>query len=287
MRSMLTDKLQTPTIIGVDFTSRPTRVKPITIAVGSLDRQSATLNMREILRCADMASFHTTLQDLTPWVGAFDLPFGLPREFLAVQGWLGNNHQYTWREVTDIVLAHTRAELVVRCKAYCDARPPGQKFAHRKVDKLAGSSPSMKWVNPPVLYMLHAGLPALFALDCHFPMLMTSGNQSRIALEAYPGFIARQITRESYKSDDRAKQTQAREDARRQLVLALTTKNTVTGITLKITRTLKQQMIADASGDSLDATICALQAAVGAMSGAPRYGMPTDVDPIEGWIVGV
>ena len=37
----------------------------------------------------------------------------------------------------------------------------GHKFAHRATDRWAGSSPSMKWVNPPVAYMLHAGVPLL------------------------------------------------------------------------------------------------------------------------------
>ena len=284
---MKNNKREALNIIGVDFTSRPTRVKPITIALGTLDKKTATLHLHDILRITNMASFHATLTDLTPWVGAFDLPFGLPRDFVAEQGWLTHELQTTWRDVTDIVLTHTRAELVVRCKAYCDARPAGQKFAHRKVDKLAGSSPSMKWVNPPVLYMLHAGLPALLALDCLFPGLNNQGNRNRVALEAYPGFIARQITRESYKSDDKQKQTLAREDARRQLVSALSKQNVAANITLKASRTLKQQMIADASGDSLDAVICALQAAMGVIKGAPMYGMPNDVDPIEGWIIGV
>ncbi len=275
-------------IIGVDFTSRPTRAKPITIAVGVLDEKISTLTLHEIVRCEDMLVCQTTLEHLTPWIGAFDLPFGLPRDFVAEQGWLHNKTTATtWRQITDITLKHTRAELVTRCKAYCDARPAGQKFAHRAVDRLAGSSPSMKWVNPPVLYMLHAGLPLLLALDCVLPGLTMGGNANRIALEAYPGFIARQITRESYKSDDRQKQTPARETARRVIVSALSQRHVSTNIALKTSRALQQQMIADASGDSLDAAICALQAAIGAMKGAPRYGIPADIDPIEGWIVGI
>ena len=40
-------------------------------------------------------------------------------------------------------------------------RTIGGKFAHRATDGPAGSSPSMKWVNPPVAFMLHAGVPLL------------------------------------------------------------------------------------------------------------------------------
>ena len=57
--------------------------------------------------------------------------------------------------------ALSRAEIRATFKAFCDARPAGGKFAHRACDRPAGSSPSMKWVNPPVAYMLHAGVPLL------------------------------------------------------------------------------------------------------------------------------
>jgi acyl-CoA synthetase (AMP-forming)/AMP-acid ligase II len=39
----------------------------------------------------------------------------------------------------------------------------------------------------------------------------------------------------------------------------------------------------DASGDRLDAVLCLVQAAWA--TAQPGYGMPGDVDPVEGWIV--
>ena len=41
----------------------------------------------------------------------------------------------------------------------------------------------------------------------------------------------------------------------------------------------------DASGDSLDAVLCLLQAAWAAGQGAPRYGLPPGIDTLEGWII--
>ncbi|MEY2617246.1 MAG: hypothetical protein RL522_248 [Pseudomonadota bacterium] len=41
----------------------------------------------------------------------------------------------------------------------------------------------------------------------------------------------------------------------------------------------------DASGDSLDAVLCMLQAAWAERQGAPRWGLPAQVDPLEGWIL--
>ena len=55
----------------------------------------------------------------------------------------------------------SRAEIRAQFAAFCNARPAGGKFAHRATDLPAGSSPSMKWVNPPVAFMLHAGVPRL------------------------------------------------------------------------------------------------------------------------------
>ncbi|MNT84540.1 hypothetical protein D3C72_2245640 [compost metagenome] len=47
-------------------------------------------------------------------------------------------------------------------------------------------------------------------------------------------------------------------------------------------------MLQDASGDHLDAAICMLQAAWGLsrhLQGDALYGLPTGMDPLEGWIV--
>ena len=49
-----------------------------------------------------------------------------------------------------------------------------------------------------------------------------AGDPTRVALEAYPGLLARQlIGRNSYKSDDKARQTPARRAAREQLLAQL------------------------------------------------------------------
>ena len=82
--------------------------------------------------------------------------------------------------------------------AFCNARLAGGKFAHRACDLPAGSSPSMKWVNPPVAFMLQAGVGPLIDAGCDIPGLHT-GDTSRVALEAYPGLLAREVLgRRSY-----------------------------------------------------------------------------------------
>ena len=179
----------------------------------------------------------------------------------------------------------SRLEIRNTFAAFCDARPAGQKFAHRSTDRPAGSSPSMKWVNPPVAYMLHAGVPRLLAAGVEVAGLH-SGDCQRIALEAYPGLLAREVLGlRSYKSDDKAKQTPQRLIARKDLVTALELGKTRLDLRLKLSHAQHDTLIDDASGDSLDAVLCLLQAAWAQQQGSPRYGLPADMDALEGWIV--
>ena len=50
----------------------------------------------------------------------------------------------------------------------------------------------MKWVNPPVAYMLDAGVPLLRQAGVHLPGLQM-GDVRRVALEPYPGLLAREV----------------------------------------------------------------------------------------------
>ena len=242
---------------------------------------------------------YSTLEDwqqwlATPddWVCGFDLPFGLPRELVEHLGWPTD-----WEACMRHYAALSREDIRDTFAAFCNARPAGGKFAHRATDKPAGSSPSMKWVNPPVAYMLHAGVPALMNAGVHLPGLFAGatenradnrddGRARRVGLEAYPGLLAREVlgTR-SYKSDDRAKQTPERLIARKDLITALEHGQTRLGLRLKLSHAQRDHLIDDASGDALDAVLCMVQAAWAQQQGAPWYGLPPTLDPLEGWIV--
>jgi hypothetical protein len=141
----------------------------------------------------------------------------------------------------------------------------------------------MKWVNPPVAYMLHAGAPLLLQAGVTIPS-MHSGDSQRIALEAYPGMVARSITRESYKSDTPSMQTPARRAARLQIIKALENAEHPYAIKLQAAK-FRQQLLGDGSGDLLDAVLCAVLAAWGWQRRDTNYGLPAH-DALEGWIVG-
>ena len=273
-----------PEIWGVDFTSRPTLQKSITLARGRLI--GGTLHLSAVQRLPSFAAFEASLREPGPWVAAFDFPFGLPREFATEIGWLNDKCDCTWASMTRKLTTLNREALTAHCRAYCDARPAGAKLAHRVIDRFAGSSSSMKWVNPPVAYMMQEGAPRLLAAGVHIPG-QHSGDENRIALEAYPGYLARSITRASYKNDQRAKQTLALAKARSSMIASLASGDYSLAIPIKAPKELLRTLQIDASGDTLDAVLCALQAAWSWQRRDQRYGLPQVMDPIEGWIATV
>ena len=275
-------------LIGCDFSSAPTRSKPIVMAQGHLRGAVVVLDRLEFL--PSLTDFENWLQQPRAWVGGFDLPFGLPRELLETLGW-----PLDWQACMQHYASLSRAEIRDAFAGFCNARPKGGKFAHRGCDRPAGSSPSMKWVNPPVAFMLHAGVPRLLAAGVAMPGLHTPLPESsktlhtRVALEAYPGLLAREILgSRSYKSDDRSKQTPERLIARKDLLTALEAGQTRLGLRLKLTHAQRDALVDDAKGDALDAVLCLVQAAWGSQKHAQGdllYGLPADMDPLEGWIV--
>lgn len=275
-------------LIGCDFSSRPDRRKPIVIAHGSAS--GTTVVLEDLERLESLEAFCRWLERPADWVGGFDFPFGLPREPVEHLGW-----PLAWEACMRHYAALDRRDIRDLFAAFCNARPAGSKFAHRATDRPAGSSPSMKWVNPPVAYMLHAGVPALLAAGVRLPGLHAgsvanldvAGRPRRVALEAYPGLLAREVLgRASYKSDDVRKQTPQRRAQRERLLPALERGATRLKLQLRLSGPQRKLLAEDASGDSLDAVLCLLQAAWGARHGGPWYGLPEDLDPLEGWIVG-
>ena len=280
-------------LVGCDFSSSPSRQKPIVLAWGQLRGAVVMLDRLESL--TSLTAFEQWLAQPGSWTGGFDLPFGLPRELLVALGWPLN-----WEACMRHYASLSRDEIRTAFAGFCNARPVGGKFAHRLCDVPAGSSPSMKWVNPPVAYMLHAGVPRLLqaGVECvglqertHVPPAPDADQPKKRALEAYPGVLAREVLgRRSYKSDDRAKQTAERLIARKDLLTALETGQTRLGLRLKLTHAQRDALVDDAKGDALDAVLCLVQVAWGARQyagGDPRYGLPADMDPLEGWILTV
>jgi hypothetical protein len=101
-----------------------------------------------------------------------------------------------------------------------------------------------------------------------------------VALEGYPGLLAFEVVgRRSYKNSAEADRLITRKD----IVEALEQGRTRLGLRLKLTPAQAGELVADASGDRLDAVLCLAQAAWAA--GRPGFGLPAPMDAVEGWIV--
>ncbi len=279
-------------LAGCDFSSRPSSRKPIVMATGRLERGRVQLTALESL--ATLQAYANWLAADRAWVCGFDFPFGLPRELVEHLGW-----PLQWLACMRHYAGLSRADIRQAFAAFCDARPAGGKFAHRATDRPAGSSPSMKWVNPPVAFMMHAGVPPLIEAGISLPGLYQPGAPApggavlRVGLEAYPGLLARELLgpegqRRSYKSDDKSKQTDDRLIARKDILTALENGQTRLGLRIRLSHAQRDALVDDASGDSIDAVLCLVQAAWAQAQheqGHPCYGLPPGLDPLEGWIL--
>jgi hypothetical protein len=263
-------------ILGVDFTSAPRPRKAITVARGRFG--SGRFILQSIDALPDWPSFERLLAAPGPWLGGFDFPFGLPREAVRDLGWPSE-----WAALVRHCAAMDRSAFRAALDAYRASRPVGDKYPHRATDLPAGSHSPIKLVNPPVALMFREGAPRLLAAGIDIPGLQR-GDPDRVAVEAYPGLAARAITAASYKADEARKQTLERRRARAALVARLRGDGGPFGFRLEGARPLVRSLVADGTGDRLDAVLAAMQAAWCLRRRARNYGLPRSIDPLEGWI---
>lgn len=265
-------------LMGVDFTSAPSARKPITVAHAycAADAHGAQLVLLELQAIRSFENLLALLLRPGPWLGVFDFPFSLPRALVSALGWPDGN----W----DALVAHCAAIPHGRFRAQLDAfraaRPAGEKYVYRATDHPARASSPMKLVNPPVGLMVLTGAPLLRAV----PGLRT-GDPRRVALEGYPGMLARAITPLSYKSDAVSEQTRARHGAREHILDALLAGRHPLGLKLVADDAHLNAMLDDGRGDVLDAVLCAVQAGWAWQRRHRHWGLPPQVDPLEGWII--
>lgn len=174
-----------------------------------------------------------------------------------------------------------------RIRKYCAGHPVGGKHPRRLTDVIANSRSPLMLDYTPVGKMFFEGSGRLLAsgvsvLPCH------PRADARIAVEAYPALVARNfVSRPSYKSDTRRKQTSAHAERRRQIVAGLRTQRfrQIYGFSVVAPRQLWRECVADPTGDLLDAVLCSVQATWGCHKRKAKYGIPADADKLEGWIV--
>lgn len=262
-------------IFGVDFTSSPSRRKPLTCARCRF--RDGVLYVEEESSWSSFTHFETLLQREGNWIAGLDFPFGQARRFIESIGW-----PQTWADYTRHAASLGRQNYRAALDAYRAQRPAGDKEHRRAVDVATGAISPQKLYGVPVGLMYFEGAPRLLDSPARIPHLKY-GDLERVVVEAYPGIIVRNLLGRksvSYKSDTRAKQSEAHLEARLSIVARMMDPSNLYGFAVSGIDALTE----DPTGDRLDAVLCAVQAAWAWRQRDSGYGAPQNVDPLEGWI---
>jgi Protein of unknown function (DUF429) len=265
---------------GMDFTSRPSRRKPITCANCDLsDEELVTLGFSDL---TSFDQFEKSIGSSGQWIAGLDFPFGQSRTLVKNLGWPN-----TWEAYVELIGRMSRPEFLSILERYRTPRSKGDKEHLRTTDIGARSKSPQKCCNPPVALMFLEGAPRLrVSLANILPVRQTYS--SAIIVEAYPAIVARRWTNgQSYKTDTKKKQTIQKAETRRRIVAGLQSPEfrTIYGFGLRLNPESRDRLINDPAGDQLDAVLCATQAAWAFGHRTNGYGIPKDADPVEGWIV--
>ncbi|HUN88524.1 MAG TPA: DUF429 domain-containing protein [Terriglobales bacterium] len=268
-------------ILGIDFTSTPSKRKPIIIADCDLDRR--TLHLSQFHLASDFAAFETLLQSPGPWVAGFDFPFGLPLDFLRAA-----RLPSSWCDYVATIERGGKEKFEFAVQGFMVGQPESQKRPRRIADQKADSASPLNIVNPPVGKMFFTGAPRLLAAGINIKPCCPNKDR-RIALETYPAIFARALAgvkRLAYKSDSPAKESKAKAAARRTILEGLrdAEKMESYGVSVAIPSRLQNDVIVDSSGDRLDAILCAVQAAWAYGHRQQNWGISPGHEE-EGWIV--
>ena len=175
-----------------------------------------------------------------------------------------------------------RAQFRRALDAYRQGRESGDREHRRETDRLAKSISPQKLYGVPVALMFFEGAARLARSGVTVPMLQ-DGDPDRIVVEAYPGVLARSVigTR-SYKCDSRKAQTAQHLAHRHELLTTLSEGAAKQRYGFEIIA--PEALCNDPTGDELDALLAAIQAAWAWRNKAKNFGIPTDVDRLEGRI---
>ena len=267
-------------IYGLDFTSAPSRRKPL-IAVGcTLEECTLRVGNAEVL--TSFQEFEKFLKSGGPWVCGMDFPFGQPRPLVEALGW-----PLSWEGYVGKVSRLSKEEFEGAIKVHMAGRPKGGKYHYRLADRRSGSSSAMMLFRVPIGKMFYQGAPRLLRSDISVEPCRPTGS-GRVAVEAYPAVVARRfLGRSSYKSDEPKKQTPIQMAAREELVAGLGSAalEEAYGFVVEMGGSWRERFVREPAADALDSLLCAVQAAWAYTKRDETWGVPSECDRDEGWIL--
>ena len=145
------------TVSGLDFTSVPSRQKPITCLECKLvDDQLEIVRMHCWESFAGFEQFLNEPPSGPPWIASIDFPFGMSCRFVQHMGWPANWADYVEREVERLADRQAWRNTLDDYKRY---RDKGDKEHRRQTDVAAGSVSPQKQYGVPVALMFFEGAP--------------------------------------------------------------------------------------------------------------------------------
>jgi hypothetical protein len=266
-------------VYGLDFTSAPSRRKPLVALRCKLEDK--TLRVEDADTLTSFEEFEAWLGTPDPWVCGMDFPFGQPRDLVEALGWPPDWAGYVG-EVHELGKEGFEGEI----RADMATRPYGEKWRYRLADRRSGSSSAMMLFRVPVGKMFFQGAPRLLRSGVSVEPCRPNGD-GRVAVEAYPAVVARRfLGRESYKRDG-VPDTSRRMAARKRLVagLASDTLREAYGFGISMGRRWRERFVEEPGADALDSLLCAVQAAWAYARRDEGWGVPPECDRNEGWIL--
>lgn len=250
-------------------------------AVGWLDGNRLTVDAGDT-SITSLSAFEGFLRRPGPWFAGLDFPFGLPAEVVRALGWPAG-----WAEYVSLAGRLTTHEFLARLRAFLESRPLGRRHAYRRTDRIARALAPTNIRGVPTARMFHSGAPVLLGSGVSVIPCRPQASD-RIVVEAYPRLVVRALAggRVQYKAAKGDEGRRMAAEARKVLLaLALGCQLPARyGISLEVSPQVYRMCEDDHTGDSLDAVLCAVQAAWSVRQGAPNYGVPAWCDPNEGWI---
>jgi hypothetical protein len=267
-------------IYGMDFTSAPRRKKPINYTECTLRNGILRVNNLRFLK--NFNNFEDFLDHKGEWILGIDFPFGQSKKLIR-----NLKLPLSWEGYVEIVAKMDKQAFEEMITQYCNSRPKGDKFCFRVTDKKAKSCSPMMLNGVPVGKMFYQGAPRL--LKSNVSILPNRPlNGSRIVVETYPKLVAMKwIGKRGYKNDTKKKQSDEQKTARIEIVQGLCSGELQSyyGFDIELSEKLRAALIEDPTGDNLDALLCAIQTGWAYEQRDQGYGIPSECDPLEGWIV--
>ncbi|GFK93647.1 hypothetical protein NNJEOMEG_01481 [Fundidesulfovibrio magnetotacticus] len=290
-------------IHGIDFTSTPARAKPLVCADACLEGGVLAVESLTVFEGPGDRAFEALAAHLLSGgtaVAGFDFPFSLSRKVLVGPHPLFPDMSWPapWEPFARRLADLSREDFAALLEAYKAPRPKGDKQHKRLADEAARAQSPQTLHYTPVARMFHAGA-ALFLKHGFDVAPQRRTDCPLTAVEAYPGLFVREMAGKApYKAEaadranNRPEPARARHEARARILDALEGPacRARYGLRTVLAPRVRERALEDATGDTLDSALCALQAAWAWERRSQGWGMPGPerVDPamlaFEGWI---